>query len=213
MVEKTKAEIREKFDQTDYPIHIVGRHVEVTDAMKSYAVDKLVKVERFGVRVTEATITMDIQKLVHSVDFIIHINNTKVKVTGRSENMYASIDQAVARLEAKLRRYTKRLHDHHAKSLAAVDINVHVMGPISPLDEINDLIEEESLRQVEKDFKPHQIVSRETQPLKTLNVEEAIMKMELSEDQFMIYRSEEDQKLKVIYRRKDGNYGVIQPER
>ncbi len=80
------------------------------------------------------------------------------------------------------------------------------------ISEINDEIEEESLRQFENEFKPHEIVSRETLPLKTLNQPEAVMKMDLSGDTFLIFRAEEDQKIKVIYRRNDGNYGVIQVE-
>ncbi len=212
MPEKTKAEIKEKFADHEYPIHIIGRHVDISDPMKTYAVDKLTKVERFGGRVIEATIIMDIQKLMHTVDFLINVNNSMIKVTGRSDNMYASVDQAIARLEAKLRRYVKRLHEHHAKALADIDVNVNVIARISPLEDINDQIEEENLRQVEDELRPHQIVSKEKRFLKILNQEEAIMKMELSEEPFLVYRGEEDQKLKVIYRREDGNYGVIEAE-
>jgi len=212
MPEKTKAEIKEKFANKEYPIHIIGRHVDITDPMKSYAIDKLTKVERFGGRVVEATVIMDIQKLMHTVDFLINVNNSIIKVTGRSENMYASIDQAIARLESKLRRYVQRLHEHNAKGLAEIDVNVNVIERITPLEDINDQIEEENLRQAEDELRPHAVVSKEKRRLKMLNQEEAIMKMELSEGPFLLYRGEEDQKLKVIYRRDDGNYGVIEAE-
>ncbi|MCH9627339.1 MAG: Ribosome hibernation promotion factor [Chlamydiales bacterium] len=212
MPEKTKAEVKEKFADKEYPIHVIGRHVDITEPMKSYAIDKLVKIERFGGRVIETTVIMDIQKLVHSVDFLVNMNNTMVKVTGRSENMYTSVDQAIARLESKLRRYMKRLNEHHAKGLAEVDLNVNVIERITLLDEVNDQIEEENLHQVEDELRPHQIVSKEKQRLKTLNQEEAIMKMELTEVPFLVYRGEEDRKLKVIHRRDDGNYGVIEAE-
>jgi putative sigma-54 modulation protein len=210
--EKTKAEIKEKFAHKKYPIHIIGRHVDITDPMKSYAIDKLTKVERFGGRVIEATVIMDIQKLMHAVDFLINVNNSIIKVTGRSENMYVSVDRAIARLESKLRRYVQRLHEHNAKGLAEIDVNVNIIERITPLEDINDQIEEENLRQVEDELHPHQVVSREVRHLKTLNQEEAIMKMELSEESFLVYRGEEDQKLKVIYRREDENYGVIEAE-
>ncbi len=212
MTEKTKAEVREKFTHTEYPIQTIGRHLDITDPMKSYAVDKLVKVDRFGGRVVDAVIIMDIQKLMHTVDFLINVNNTIIKVTGRSENMYASIDQAIDKLESKLRRYIKRLHDHHAKGLAEIDMNVNVIKRISPLEDINDQIEEENLSQAEQELQPHQVVSNEKRRLKTLSQEEAIMKMELTEKTFLVYRGEEDNKLKVIYRRKDENYGVIEAE-
>ena len=213
MNEKTKAEIKEKFGTLEYPMHVIGRHVSVTEPMKAYAIDKLGKsVDRYGVRAIEVTVTMDVQKLSHVVDFMLLVNNTKIKVSGRSENMYASIDLAIDRLNAKLRRYTKRLKEHHAKGISEIDMNVNVIKVVLA-DDINDLIEEESLNNVETQLKPHPIVSREKKPLKTLNQDEAIMKMELSEDQFMIFRSEEDNKLKVIYRRSDANYGIIEPEK
>lgn len=213
MNERTKAEIKEKFAQLDYPVHVIGRHISVTEPMKAYAIDKLIKVlNRFGGRVIEATVTMDVQKLLHEVDFIIDVNNTKIRVAGRSETMYASIDQAIARLESKLRRYKQRLKEHHAKGLSVIEMNVNVIK-LTPIDDINDQIEEESLKKIEAQLKPHPVVSREKKPLKTLNQEEAIMKMELSEDKFMIFRGEEDRKLKVIYRRGDGNYGIIEAEK
>jgi putative sigma-54 modulation protein len=56
------------------------------------------------------------------------------------------------------------------------------------------------------------IIDTKVKPLKTLNTEEALMRIDLSGDQFLIFRSEEDRKLKVLYRRKDGHYGLIRPE-
>ena len=211
MSEKTKAAIKEKFANEEYPIHVIGRHIEITDSMKAYAVDKLKKkIDRFEAHILDITITMDIQKLQHNVNFIVDINNTKIKVSGHSDNMYASIDLAIAHLEAKLRRYLSKLHEHHSKTHHPVEMNVHVVARIIPIDDINDQIEEANLERVEKDLRPHKIVSRETKPLKTLTQEEAIMKMELSENAFMIYKAEEDQQLKVIYLRTDGNYGIIE---
>lgn len=207
MPEKTKAEIRQKFADESYPIHVIGRHVEVTDAMKNYAIDKLSKFDKFGGRVVDATITMDIQKTVHSVDFIVNVNNTKIKVSGHSDNMYVSIDLAIKHLKSKLSRYLSRLHDHHAKGAREIETNINV------LEQINDQIEEENFHHAEQELRPHKVVSKENYPLKILTQAEAIMKMELSEDPFMLYLSEEERKLKVIYRRADRQYGIIEPEK
>lgn len=206
-----RAEVKEKFEHAEYPVHIVGRHLEVTDAMKAYAVEKMsAKLKRFHARVQEATITMDIQRFIQSVDFLISVNNIRIKVSGKTENMYNSIDQAVDRLEAKLSRYIKRIHEHHVK-VKPRQMNIHIIET-TPLSEINDQIEEETLNRIEKDLTPHKVVSKETKPIKTLRVEEAIMKMDLSDDVFMIFMSEDDHKIKVIYRRNDGNYGIIEPQ-
>lgn len=209
---ESKKEALAKFATEEYPIHILGKHVVITDAMKTYAVEKLKHVKRFGGRVIEAFINMDIQKQDHIVDFIILVNNTKIKVTGKSINMYAAVDEAVNHLESKLRKYVDRLHYHHGKKLAEIDLNVHVLQRPDPLDEINDMIDEETITKHEMQLKPHPIVSKKVKKLSTLNEKEAIMKMELSGYAFLVYRSEEDRKLKVIYRLEDENYGVIQIE-
>lgn len=207
---KSKAEIREKFENADYPIHIMGRHIEVTDPMKDYAIEKLTKIERFGGKVIDATIVMDIQKHIHTVDFIINVNNIKIKVSGSTRDMYSAIDQAIDRLVGKLSRYLEKIHEHHNKGVSVIDMHVNVIHR-DPLDEINDQIEEENLKQAESSLNPGEVVSKETRALKTLTQPEAVMKMELSEEPFIVYRCEVDRKLKVIYRREeDRNYAIIQ---
>lgn len=208
---ESKKEVLEKFATEEYPIHVTGKHVVVTDALKKYAVDKLKNIKRFGGRVIEAYIVMDVQKLDHIVDFIIRVNNTKIKVTGKSTSMYAAIDEAINHLQSKLRRYVERLHYHHGKKLAEIDLEVHVLQP-NPVEEINDLIDEETLTQREQQLKPHPVVRKKKKKLSTLNEQEAVMKMELTGYTFLVYRSEEDKKLKVIYLLKDGSYGIIQIE-
>lgn len=209
MVQKTKAERREQFEGFDYPVQIVGRNVEITDPMKTYALEKLSKVERLGGHVIDATIVMDIQKQSHAIDFLINLNGTLVKVAGRTNDMYASVDQAIDRLKLKLARYLDRLHDHHNKGLKAIELEVNMVKR-SFVDDINDAIEEETLSKVEEELKPGEIVEREKQPLKTLTQEEAIMKMDLTEAPFLVYRGEDDHKLRVIYKHDDQkHYGII----
>ena len=210
-----KSKIAEKFaeDSQDYNISITGRHVHVTDGMKNYATEKVSKIERFSDRIIDVLVTMDIQKLDHKVDIVLKVDHTKIKAQATSNDMYASTDMAVSKIENQLLKYKGKLQDHHAKGLTAVDMNVNVVGrKVDDLEEMNDEIEAENRRVVEAEYKPHEIVSSETRPLKVLTYEEAIMKMELSKDHFMVFRNEEDNKIKVIYIREDGNFGVIEPE-
>lgn len=209
MTNKTK----ETFEPAVYNIAIVGRNVAVTESMKQYAREKIAKIERISNRIIDVAVTMDVVKLEHRVDIVLSVEHTKIKVGAIGEEMYACIDKACDRLQRKVRQYRTRLRDHHAKGLSVIDMNVNVVeAPPDLIDEVNDAILEENLNDIESALKPHAVVSRESRPLKTLTIEEAIMKMELSQDRFMIFRHERDQKLKVIYRRTDGNYGVIEPE-
>lgn len=201
-----------EFVDEGYDIHITGRHVLVTDPMKDYAIEKISKIDRLGHRFIDVTVIMDIQKLEHRCDITLWVDNTKIKVSASSESMYASIDKAVDKLKAQLRRFKERVRDHQAIGHAEVAMNVNVYTPSEDVVDVNEDIEEENKREMLAKYTPHQIVSRQSKPLKTLNNKEAIFKMELSGDAFMIFRSEEDRKLKVIYRRDDGNFGVIEPE-
>ena len=92
-----------------------------------------------------------------------------------------------------------------------MQVNV-LQRPYDEVDEINAAIEAINVKKETDKLKPPKIIGTETKPLKMLTVEEAVMKMDLSGDHFLLFRCEEDQKLKVLYRRTDGHYGLIQPE-
>ena len=199
--------------QDYYNISITGRHVMVTDAMKKHALDKLAKLERVAHHIVDVHLIMDIQKLEHRVDIVIKFSHVKIKVHAASEDMYVSIDRAVDKLQMQIRRYKERIQNHHAKGLSFVEMNVDVIAAPSSEEEVNEDIEMLNRQEMVQNYLPHEVVKSEVRLLKTLSHSEVIMKMELSQDHFLLYRSEEDNKPKLIYRRDDGNYGIIQPER
>jgi putative sigma-54 modulation protein len=197
-----------EFVDAGWDIKITGRHIEVTDAMKNYAMEKVSKIERFINRILDVNVIMDIQKLEHRVDIALKAGNLKITSQAISNDMYISVDQAVDKLEAQLRRYKSKIQDHHAKQHAIIEMKVNVIRP----SENDELDFDESLPTDETvPFKPHTIIREKTLPLKTLTYDEAIMKMELSNDHFLLFKNEANQRLNVIYRRNDGNYGVIEP--
>lgn len=200
-----KAKAMEFMDE-GYSIKITGRHVEVTEAMKQYALEKISKIERFMNRIIDVNVIMDIQKFEHRVEIILKVNHTKITSQATSNDMYVSIDRAVDKLESQLRRYKTKLQDHHAKSLAVVDMNVNIIKGMSEEEDFEEIDETANT------YSAPEIVNKKTIPLKTLTYDEALMKMDLSKDSFMVFRNEADQKLKVIYRRNDGNFGIIEPE-
>lgn len=210
----TRKEKAAEFMTEGYNISVTGRHVLVTDPMKDYAIEKVSKIDRFTDRILDVAITMDIQKLEHRVDIVLQVNNIKIKGSASTNDMYISIDQAVHKIERQLLKYKQRLQDHQARGVKSIDMNVNVIRPhrTDEIEEVNAEIEEESDLELIEKYRPHRIVSRETKPLKTLTLDEAIMKMELSQDIFLVYKAEEDHKIRVIYRRSDSNYGIIEPQ-
>ncbi|MBA2369028.1 MAG: ribosome-associated translation inhibitor RaiA [Candidatus Protochlamydia sp.] len=201
-----------EFVDEGYNITVTGRHVQITDSMKDYALEKVSKIERFMNRIIDVNIIMDIQKLEHRVEIIFKAGHTKVTSQAVTNDMYASIDKAVNKLERQILRYKSKLQDHHAKGLAVIDMNVNILKRPTDEEEETELEEEETDNSEALNGEAVHEIVQETRPLKTLTAEEAMMKMELSQDSFLLYKSEEDLKLKVIYRRSDGNYGVIEPQ-
>ena len=192
-----------EFADVDYHFQITGRHVEITDAMKNYAIEKMAKIERILDRIIDVNIILDIQKLSHEAEIILKAGNFKLTSHATSTDMYVSIDQAIDKLEAQVLRYKSKMQDYHNRNHVPAEMPVNVLG----LEEV----EEEEGATDSTDFKPHRVLKTEKRPLKTLSYEEAIMKMELSKDAFLIFKNGKDEKLNVIYRRKDGHYGIIEP--
>lgn len=211
MSRKSKAA---EFADVGYNITVTGRNVQVTQAMQDYAMDKVSKIERFSKRIIDIAVTMDIQRAQHRVDIVIKFDHIKINSHAITENMYASIDMAVDKIQAQIRRYKSRLNDHQMRRVEIVEVPVDIVKPVAE-DDVNDVnaeIEDQTERDLAKKYGPHRIVNSETRPVKLLTFDEAVVKMELSGDPFMIFRSEEDRKLHVIYRREDGNYGITHPE-
>lgn len=200
------------FVDEEYSLAVTGRNFQVTDAIKSYLIEKISKIEKFNLRILDILATMEKQKLDHRIDIVVKVDHIKIKSHADTTDMYASIDLAVDKLQAQLRKYHSRIREHHGKGVAAIDMNVNVLRPSEEdILDVNGEIEAINQRDLIDSYR-HEIVQRETLPLKVLTYDEAIMKMDLSGDIFLIFRNEEDMKLKVIYRRNDGNYGVIEPE-
>lgn len=204
-----------EFLQEGYNIAITGRNVQVTDAMKDYAIEKISKIERFSSRIVDVIVIMDIQRYEHRVDITLKVDNIKIKASASSDNMYASIDKATDKLESQFRRYKERIQRHQAKPMDEEEMRVSVLRPLDQEDEvasINSEIEEENKQKEKALYKLHEIVRQEHRTLKVLTYDEALMKLELSGDKFLIFRNEIDRKLCVMYQCNDGNYGVIEVE-
>lgn len=205
---------KEKFAEEDslgYNIYITAKNFELTDPMRTHIEDKLAKIERFHNHIMDVHVTLDIQKVEHVCVITCHFNRLKVKVEARSTDMYASIDRAIQKLQRLFSKWKGKIQDYHKRPVSEVDmvVNVYRRPPEEDeVEEVNHAIEAESL----KEWMPHEVKSTDSQLLRSLTTDEAIMKMELSQDPFLLFRDEKDKRLKVIYRREDSHYGIIQAE-
>lgn len=202
-----------KFMTEGYSISITGKNLEVSDSIKNYVLEKLEKVEKFTDHILDVVVTLEIQKLTHKVRITMKFLHFLIRAEANTLDIYASIDQAVDKLTKLVRKYKNRLQDQNRIEKPGIDLNVSVLfSPETEEEEINEQIAEENLKKETELFKIHEVVEKEKMSLKILTQDEAIMKLELSGDDFLLYRSEEDRKLKIIYRRKDENLAIIEIE-
>jgi putative sigma-54 modulation protein len=200
-----------QFDNQEYKISVIGKHVQITDAIQNYILEKLTKIERMTDHIIDVAVTLDAQKLEFSCSILMNFIHFHIKAHASTDNMYSAIDKAIDRIISLVRKYKTKLQSHRFKDLTTVDIHVNVVQPLADdLQIINDDIEAENALQEHSRYSLHPIVAKDTMSLRTLTQDEAVIKMEISDDPFLIFRSEEDQKIKVIYRRSDQNYGIVQ---
>ncbi len=175
-------------------IQFVGKNVEVTDALREVTEKKLSKLEKFFKDEIEGTVTFSTEKNDKTIEVTINIPGTIIRAEETSDDMYASIDKAVDVLERQMRKYKTRLQKKYREG---------------------DTIRFENVRSLEKeeteDDKP-KIVRRKRFNIKPMNHEEAVLQMELLGHNFFVFRDGETFEMSVIYKRKDGNYGLIEPQ-
>lgn len=204
---------KKKFAEEDaqgYDIHIDAKNFPLTEPMRLHIWNKLTKIERFHNHILKAHVILEIRKMEHICTITCHFNHLQTKVEASSTDMYASIDRAIQKLQTLFRKWKGKIQDYHKKPMKEVDMVVNVLRrpPEDSTEEINAEIEAQSMQ----DWVSGKVVETKAHPLKTLTTEEAVMKIELSGDHFIVYRDEVDHKIKVIYRYSEDHYAIMQVE-
>jgi putative sigma-54 modulation protein len=179
-------------------VTVKGRNVQVTEPLKAYAEKKLQKLTKYFHNINEAEVTQSIQRNWHIVEVLVEGDGIFLRGEERSGDMYASIDAVVEKLEKQLERFKGKLTAHpRPADMAAVE------GIEGSPEELSEEEAEEGLPTV---------VKTKRFGIKPMNAEEAAMQMELLNHDFFVFLNAETEQVNVLYRRKDGNYGLIEPE-
>ena len=175
-------------------IQFVGKNVEVTEALKEVTEKKLNKLEKYFQESISGNVTFSTQKNNKTIEVTIDIPGTIIRAEETSDDMYASIDKSVDVLERQIRKYKTKLQKKYKEGQTIRFENV------VPLQEDD-----------EEDDRPN-IVRTKRFSVKPMNSEEAILQMELMGHNFFVFRDGETNQIGVIYKRKDGDYGLIEPQ-
>ena len=176
-------------------ITITGKQIGLTDALKARVEDRFSKLDRYFYKDTEAFVTLSVQREDQVVEATIHSGSLLLRVEETTTDMYTSIDNAVDILERQLRRNKTRLEKKMKKEYVE---NV-------AFDKILDYPENST--EPEGDIK---IVRSKKIESKPMTPEEAVLQMELIGHNFFIFTNGETGEANVVYRRKKGDYGLIE---
>jgi len=177
-------------------VNITFRNMFATDALRNHVTEKLSKVvDKYLDKVTEAHVTLSLERYLHHADINLHAGHFHVRGKEKSEDMYASIDMACDKIERQLKKYKDRLKSHrpaHVHAREPVRVRYEIFAP-----SVTDGLPPEVVRSNEFLAKP-------------MSVEEALMQMDLMNNDFLVFTRPDSREVNVVYRRKDGNYGLIQ---
>ncbi len=194
-------------------ITVTGRHVDITDAMREYAEKKVEGLHLDYPKIIEAKVILDVQPHHnrHIAEIILFCaNHITIEAHSETHDMYASIDETIGKIARRMRKYkTRLLRKHRPRKNDAIHHLSEAVFPGAFLD--GEVPESETEEASEEDVEPV-IVHKENYRIRPLYQDEAMVEMELSEKPFVVFRNAKTDKLSVLYRRKDGDYGMIEPE-
>ena len=167
--------------------NIRGNKIDVTEAINDYLKSKLSKVEKYFDDNVEAKAIISAKGREQKVEVTIWSGKYNVRAEEVNEDLYSAIDLVVDKLERQLKKYKSKLNN---KKVVKEDY----------IPEIEDYFEEEE----------QTVVRRKEVFLKPIDEEEAITQMELLGHTFFVFKNVETDKINVVYKRKEGDYGIIE---
>ena len=175
-------------------VHFIDRDSQMSDEDKALAVRKVQRISRFLKNIREAHITHREQRGIHSIEVCVDANGVLLRAEERDNSLRTAIDQACEKVERRVRRFKGRLLDRW-----------HEAAP-EPAAEAAEVEEEEAGELPD-------IIRTKRFLLKPMKADEAALQMELLHHDFFAFLDADRNEFSVVYRRKDGNYTVLELER
>lgn len=176
-------------------VEFTGRHVEVSAAIKKHAQEQLEKIEKIFDfdKVGKAHVILEVEKHRHRAEILFRWRDQELTVKAETDDMYTALTQAADKLERQALKLKEKKTNLKRQSQA---IEVVRVG--------EDNAEEASGEEVK-------IIRSNRYAVKPLTPEEAMQEVKGSEDHFLVFRDAKTERIAVIYKRKDGNFGLIEP--
>jgi putative sigma-54 modulation protein len=171
-------------------VTVIGKNIDVTPALKEIVERKISKLDRYFKPNVEARATLTVQKNSQIFEVTIPFNGVILRCEESTDDMYKSIDLVETKLERQIRKQRTKLQRRNNESLR-----------FNSFDEVAFEEDDEG-----------EIVKVKKFNIKPMSAEEAILQMELVEHNFFVFKDADTDNVNVIYKRKDGNYGLLEPD-
>lgn len=183
-------------------ITVTGRHIEVTEAIRDFAVRKIQAIHIDYPKIVEARVVVDVQKDRQVAEIVLFCaDHITIQASTAGSDLYAAIDETVTKIMRRMRKHKTRLmkhfRPHRSQSIRKLDERVY--------DE--DVLDYDM--DAPEDPKPVRI-TREGYELKTMYKEDAILELEISGKPFVLYRNARRNVLQIVYRLHPGEYSIIE---
>jgi len=176
-------------------ITLRGKNVQVTQALREYVEKKVGKLEKYFDNLASAQVTLGVEKERRIVEVTIPVNGMILRGEEATGDMYSSIDLVVDKLEKQVEKYRTQIYRRFRRD----GLKLPAAG-------------EHQSEEAAETAEPFTVVKTKRFPVKPMAVDEAIMQMNLVGHDFFVFANAETEKVNVVYRRRDGNYGLIEPE-
>lgn len=173
-------------------INVTFRHTEPIESLKTYAEEKIAKLDKYLDGPAEAHIVLTVEKFRHQADVTLGVNGTRIKAFEETGDMYSAIDQVMDKVEKQLKRHLSKMRERRTDTSSGERL-------ASETEVEAETALEEPIIEVEK---------LEAKPM---DPEEAAMQLGFSKQEFLVFRNAKSNEINVLYRRKDGNLGLIEP--
>ena len=182
------------------PVKVTGRHLAITEAINDYCTRKIEGLHLDYPKIIEAHVILEVEKYRHSAEVVLVCSNhITIEACEETNDMYAAIDAVANKVARQMRKYKTRLMKKHRPRKDIVHhLEEHVLEP-EPVDLDGD---GEGV---------HPVVRTERYPVKPMFIDEAVLQLEMSHRQFLVFLNARNSRVNVLYRRKGGDFGVIEP--
>ncbi|RJE47462.1 MULTISPECIES: ribosome-associated translation inhibitor RaiA [unclassified Dehalobacter] len=173
-------------------INVRGKQMKITDALKDYVEKRVRKLEKYSDDFLDIQVMLSVEKERQKVEVTAPLNGFLLRGEEETDDMYSSIDLVVDKLERQMEKYRKRIGKKRIKSAKE--------EPSYILDDDEEIFDNNS------------IVKTKKFSAKLMSIDEAVMQMDLIGHNFFVFANADTEQINIVYRRKHGGYGLLEPE-